>query len=50
MVEGLEPQELADKVADKAVEVYEEKCKALASIKIEPQRIEAAIEGHAQLL
>ena len=43
MIEGLEAQELADKVAEKAIEVYEEKCKALNSIKIDSQRIEREI-------
>ena len=43
LVEGLEPEELADKVADKAIEIYESKCKALSDIKIEPQRIEREI-------
>ena len=43
MVEGLESTELAEQVANKAVEVYEDKCKALEKIKIEPQRIEREI-------
>lgn len=43
MIEGLETQELADKVAEKAIEVYEEKCKVLNSIKIDSQRIEREI-------
>ena len=43
MIEGLEAQELADKVAEKAIEVYEEKCKVLNSIKIDSQRIEREI-------
>ncbi len=43
MCEGLEAQELADKVAEKAQEVYEEKCKALNAIKIDSQRIEREI-------
>ena len=43
MVEGLELEELAEKVADKAVEVYEAKCKALAEIKLDYQRIEREI-------
>jgi len=43
LVEGLEGSELAEKVADKAIEVYEDKCKALENIKIEYQRIEREI-------
>jgi len=43
LIEGLEDQELAEKVAEKAVEIYEEKCKALENIKIEHQRIEREI-------
>ena len=43
MIEGLEPQELADKVAEKAIAIYEEKCEALTKIKLEPQRIEREI-------
>ena len=43
MCEGLEAQELADKVAQKAQEVYEEKCNALNAIKIDSQRIEREI-------
>lgn len=43
LIEGLEPQELAEKVAEKAVEIYEEKCKALAEIKIDCKRIEREI-------
>ena len=34
---------MAEKVADKAVEVYEAKCKALAEIKLDYQRIEREI-------
>ncbi|MBE5738911.1 MAG: preprotein translocase subunit SecA [Clostridiales bacterium] len=43
LVEGLEPEELADKVAEKAVDMYEAKCKALTELKLEPQRIEREI-------
>lgn len=43
LIEGLEPQELAEKVAEKAVETYEEKCKALEQIKIDCKRIEREI-------
>lgn len=43
MIEGLEPEELAELVANKAVEIYEEKCKALSEIKIDYQRIEREI-------
>jgi preprotein translocase subunit SecA len=43
MIEGLEVEELADIVANKAVEIYEAKCKALAEIRLEPQRIEREI-------
>ena len=43
MVEGMEPEELGNKVADKAVEVYEAKCKVLSEIKLDPQRIEREI-------
>ena len=43
MVEGLEVEELADKVAEKAIEIYEAKCKALKEIKLDPQRIEREI-------
>ena len=43
MVEGLEVEELCELVAKKAVEVYENKCKALAEIKLDPQRIEREI-------
>lgn len=43
LVEGLEPEELADKVAEKAVEMYEAKCKALSELKLDYQRIEREI-------
>ncbi len=43
VVEGLEPEELADKVAEKAVEMYEAKCKALSELKLDYQRIEREI-------
>lgn len=43
LVEGLEPEELADKIADKAVEMYESKCKALSELKLDYQRIEREI-------
>ena len=43
LIEGMEPEELAEKVADKAVEIYEAKFKVLSEIKIEPQRIEREI-------
>ena len=43
LIEGLEPQELAEKVAEKAVEIFEEKCKALEEIKIDCKRIEREI-------
>ena len=43
LIEGLEPQELADKVAEKAIAIYEDKCEALTKIKLEPQRIEREI-------
>ncbi len=43
LVEGLEPEELAGKVAEKAVEMYEAKCKALAELKLDYQRIEREI-------
>ncbi len=43
LIEGLEVQELAQKVADKAEEVYENKCKELAKIHIDYQRIEREI-------
>ncbi len=43
MIEGLEAEELANMVADKCVEIYEDKCKALAEIKIDSQRIEREI-------
>ena len=43
LVEGLEPEELADKVADKAVDMYEAKCNALKELKLDPQRIEREI-------
>ena len=43
MIEGLEAEELGQIVADKAVEIYEAKCKALAEIKLDPQRIEREI-------
>lgn len=43
LVEGLEPEELADKVAEKAVAMYEAKCAALKDLKLDPQRIEREI-------
>ena len=43
MIEGLEAEELANLVADKAVEIYEEKCKALSQVKIDAYRIEREI-------
>ena len=43
LIEGLEASELAEKVAQKAQEVYEDKCKVLSNIKIEPARIEREI-------
>ncbi|MGN0960748.1 MAG: preprotein translocase subunit SecA [Christensenellales bacterium] len=43
MIEGLEPEELAENVANKAVEIYEAKCKALGEIKIDYQKIEREI-------
>ena len=43
MIEGLEAEELAELVASKAVEVYEEKCNSLEKIKIDSQRIEREI-------
>ncbi|MBE5758325.1 MAG: preprotein translocase subunit SecA [Clostridiales bacterium] len=43
MIEGLEAEELAEKVADKAVEIYEQKCKALKEIAIDHLRIEREI-------
>ncbi len=43
MVEGLEPEELADKVADRAVEMYEAKCSAISALKLDSQRIEREI-------
>ena len=43
MIEGLEPEELAEQVSNKAVEIYEEKCKTIAEIKIDYQRIEREI-------
>ena len=49
MIESLERlklEELAEKVANKAVEVYEAKCKALAEIKLDYQRIEREKRNH----
>jgi len=43
MIEGLEAEELAEKVAEKAVEIYEQKCEVLKKIKIENQRVEREI-------
>ena len=43
LIEGLEPNELAEKVAEKTVEIYEEKCKALSEVKIDYKRIEREI-------
>lgn len=43
MIEGLEAEELAELVANKAVEIYEVKCKALSEIKIDYQKIEREI-------
>ncbi len=43
MVEGLESSELAEKVAEKAKEVYEAKCKSLNAVKIDSSRIEREI-------
>ena len=43
MVEGLEPEELADKVAEKAMDMYEAKCSALKELRLDPQRIEREI-------
>jgi len=43
MIEGLEAEELADLVAKEAIEIYEKKCRALAEIKLDPQRIEREI-------
>lgn len=43
LVEGLEPEELADKIAEKAVQMYESKCKALSELKLDYQRIEREI-------
>ncbi|MBE5736209.1 MAG: preprotein translocase subunit SecA [Clostridiales bacterium] len=43
MIEGLEAEELGTKVADKAVEVYEAKCKVLKDINLDYQRIEREI-------
>ena len=43
MVEGLESSELAEKVAEKAKEVYDAKCKSLNAVKIDSSRIEREI-------
>jgi preprotein translocase subunit SecA len=43
MIEGLEPEELAQKVSEKTKEIYESKCKALAELNINHQRIEREI-------
>ena len=43
MVEGLDASELAQKVAEKAKEVYEAKCKSLNAVKIDNSRIEREI-------
>ncbi len=43
MVEGLEPEELAEKVAEKAMDMYEAKCSALKELRLDPQRIEREI-------
>ena len=43
MIEGLEAQELANMVADKAQEVYEDKCKSLGAVGIDALRIEREI-------
>ena len=43
MIEGLEPEELAQKVSEKTIEIYESKCKALAELNINHQRIEREI-------
>lgn len=43
MVEGLEPEELAEKVAEKAMDMYEAKCGALKELRLDPQRIEREI-------
>ena len=43
MVEGLESSELAEKVAEKAKEVYDAKCKSLNAVKIDSNRIEREI-------
>jgi len=43
LVEGLEPEELVDKVVEKTFEIYEQKCKTLSELKIDPQRIEREI-------
>ncbi len=43
LIEGLEAEELANLVADKSEEIYENKCKALSSISIDPFRIEREI-------
>ena len=43
MIEGLEAEELGDKVAEEALKVYEGKCRALKEINIDHQRIEREI-------
>ncbi len=43
LIEGLESTELAEKVAEKTTELYEEKCKALSEVKIDCKRIEREI-------
>jgi preprotein translocase subunit SecA len=43
MIEGVEAEELAEKVAEEALKVYEGKCRALKEINIDHQRIEREI-------
>ena len=43
LIEGLEAEELANMVADKAQEVYEDKCKSLGAVGIDALRIEREI-------
>ena len=43
MIEGLEAEELAEKVGEKAIEIYEQKCEVLKKIRIDNQRVEREI-------
>ena len=43
LIEGLEPEELAEKVADKTIEIYEQKVEALKKLNIDPHKIEREI-------